>query len=122
MDTIAAVATGRGEAAIGIVRLSGPDAIEITGRFIQSGVPLHEVPARQAIRARATDSPSPYPLPVNGERGDKGLPPVKGEVSSSPSPRLRGEDGRRPGEGVFLDDVVVTVWRAPASYTGEDMV
>lgn len=41
-DTIAAVATGQGRAAIGIVRLSGADAIPIADRLFrsQSGIPL----------------------------------------------------------------------------------
>lgn len=44
-DTIAAIATARGAAAIGIIRLSGPDSLGIAGRLFRphSGTPVAEL-------------------------------------------------------------------------------
>ncbi|MEX0600747.1 MAG: tRNA uridine-5-carboxymethylaminomethyl(34) synthesis GTPase MnmE, partial [Rhodothermales bacterium] len=43
-DTIAAIATARGRAALAVVRLSGPDAVAIADRRFR-GAPLSEVPS-----------------------------------------------------------------------------
>ncbi|NJB86514.1 tRNA modification GTPase [Lewinella marina] len=79
-DTIIAVATPPGEGAIGIVRLSGPDAIQLINPFF---------PSRDLLRARARQA-------------------YFGTL--------------RDAEGEEIDEVVLTLYRAPASYTGEDAV
>ena len=80
--TIAAISTPLAPGAIGMIRLSGPDAIAIADRlFLPAGPhPLRELP---------------------GYRG------AFGHV--------------RDGEGT-IDEAVVFVYRAPKSYTGEDVV
>ena len=79
-DTICAIATAQG-GAIGVIRVSGPEAIEITSRIFtpMGGKPLNE---RQ-----------PYTLTF-------------GKIHSA--------------EGEIIDEVLVSVFRAPHSYTGED--
>lgn len=78
--TIAALATARGEAALAIVRVSGPEAIAlVAGRFTNAR--LAEAPSHTAHVGWITNA-----------------------------------DGER------LDQVVVTLFRAPASATGEDVV
>ena len=79
-ETICAIATAQG-GAIGVIRVSGPEAIEITSRIFTpiSGKPL--------------DERKPYTLTF-------------GKVHSS--------------EGEIIDEVLVSVFRAPHSYTGED--
>lgn len=79
-ETIAAVATARGRAALAIVRLSGPDAVAVADRCFPSKV-------------------------------------------------LEGEDSHTAHVGYFttpggdrIDQVVVTLFRAPRSATGEDVV
>ena len=49
MDVIAAVATGRGPCAIGILRLSGPGCAEVAGRVVRlsGGKPLADAPERK---------------------------------------------------------------------------
>ncbi len=79
-DVIAAVATAPGRGAIGIVRLSGPEALAIAARLF----------------AGARDP-----------REMKGGTWAHGWIE---------RDGRR------LDEVLCLVMRAPASYTGEDVV
>ena len=81
-DTICAIATAQG-GAIGIIRVSGPNAISITSKHFHpiQGAPLTERKARTAIFGH-----------------------------------LIGTDG------AMLDEVLITLFRAPHSYTGEDSV
>ena len=79
-DTIAAVATAPGRAGLGIVRISGPDAVRIAQELARRTRPLAP---RRATLARLVDP----------------------QVSGGP-----------------LDQVVLTYFQAPASYTGEDVV
>ena len=81
-DTICAIATAQG-GAIGIIRVSGPEAIAITSNHFRplQGVPLTERKARVAVFGHLIDT-----------------------------------------DGMMLDEVLVTLFRAPHSYTGEDSV
>lgn len=79
-DTIAAIATARGHAALAIVRLSGSGAIDCASRSV-SEIRLRDAPSHTA---------------------HVGL--------------------WKSGSGDVLDQVVVTVFRAPTSATGEDLV
>ena len=78
-DTIVALATAQGVSAIGVIRLSGTEAIEIVNRLF------------------------PH----------KELTSVKGK---SLHVGLLKEDG------LVLDEVVLSIFRSPKSYTGEDVV
>ncbi len=80
-DTIAALATAPGPAALSIVRMSGPRALEVAQRVLTSRAALADQPGHTVVLARA---------------------------------RAAG------GEG--LDQVLVTVFRAPRSYSGEDVL
>ncbi len=80
-DTIVAIATPPGRSAIGVVRLSGPRAIEIADACFQGKRRLQDLKGYQAA----------YGLVV-------------------------------AGDGAMIDEVVALVFRAPHSYTGEDMV
>ena len=83
-DTICAVATAQG-GAIGIIRVSGPEAITVADRIFspasQGGLPL--------------SGRKPYTLTFG---------------------TIRGEGGE------IVDEVLVSLFRAPHSYTGEDSV
>jgi len=79
-DTIAAISTAFGEAAIAVLRLSGPRAVEIARAVFRGRNAAPEMPPRVAHFGSIFDG---------GQR---------------------------------LDDVLLTVFRAPASYTGEDVV
>ena len=81
-ETIAAISTPIGEGGIGIVRMSGPDAIEIASRLFRSQrkVDLHKVPTH-TIHYGHID--------------------VRGET---------------------IDEVLLSVMRAPRTYTREDVV
>ena len=81
-DTICAIATAQG-GAIGVIRISGPEAISITAQHFRptGGAPLIERKPRTAVFGHLI-----------------------------------------AGDGSMLDEVLVTLFRAPHSYTGEDSV
>ena len=79
-DTIVAISTPVGRAGLGVVRLSGPGAIEVATRLIK-------IPN----------------LPLETQRATLGV--------------FAPDDS-----GGVLDQVVVTCFRAPHSYTAEDLV
>ncbi|GAB5537398.1 MAG: tRNA uridine-5-carboxymethylaminomethyl(34) synthesis GTPase MnmE [Rubricoccaceae bacterium] len=83
-DTIAALATARGRAALAVIRVSGPEAVELVASRL------------------APDSASSSLRKSAGRTAHVGW--------------LTDSDGRK------LDQVVCTVFRAPASATGEDVV
>ena len=79
-DTIAAIATGMTAAGIGIVRVSGPEAISSASRIFKGRKPLEDALSHTLMH------------------------------------------GMIEKDGVSYDEVVVSVFRAPHSYTGEDTV
>lgn len=84
LDTICAVSTPVGEGGIGIIRISGPKAIET---------------ARRVFRAR-----TPGEMPANTGRSMQ-----YGHITD-------------PGTSEIIDEALMTVMRAPATYTREDVV
>jgi tRNA modification GTPase len=78
-DTIVALATPPGEGAIGIIRLSGDDAIDIADRIF-SGKKLANVPSHTI------------------------------------------HFGKIVGNNRIIDEVVISIYRAPRSYTGENII
>ncbi len=83
-DTIAAIATPAGEGGIGIIRLSGKDALPIAMRLFHPAV------------NKSTQAPAPQKV-------------VFGEI-------------RDPDSGRCADEVLLTFFKAPKSYTAEDVV
>ncbi len=93
-DTIAAVATPPGTGGIGIVRISGPDAVRVADRLF-----------------RGTDG---------GRVGDFRSHTVHyGHVYR---PQEGSVGPPRPGRDVLIDEGLLIVMRAPRSYTREDVV
>ena len=80
-DTIAAISTPVGEGAIALVRMSGPEAIDISDKIF-----------------RGKNIPSRFESHVQH----------LGEIVTE--------------SGDLIDEVMISVHRAPASYTGEDLV
>lgn len=79
-DTIAAIATPIGSGGIGVIRISGPDAIELAARVF---------------------NPNPSQQPSHTARHGRLVHPLTNET---------------------IDDAVLTVFHAPKSYTGENVV
>lgn len=87
-DTIVAISTPLGEGGIGIVRLSGPDALALAGRIF---------------------------YPCGHKQGKNGRKP-----SRMPTHSLHY--GHIIAKGTLIDEVLLTVMRAPRTYTREDIV
>ncbi len=83
-DTIAAISTPLGQGGIGIVRLSGRDAIKITDRIFRS--------------------------------------PTQKKINQTQSQRILYGHIVDPANKEILDEVLVSVMRAPSTYTKEDIV
>jgi tRNA modification GTPase len=81
-DTITAISTPLGEGGIGVVRISGKDAIKIANRIFKGERPLGEIPSHRASYGEIVDVET-------------------GEV---------------------IDEVLLTLFKAPKSYTAEDLV
>jgi tRNA modification GTPase len=81
-DTITAISTPLGEGGIGIVRISGKDALKVADRIFKGKLPPSQIPSHT----------------VN-----------YGEIINSKSKEV-------------IDEVLLTVFRAPKSYTAEDLV
>ena len=83
MDTIAAIATARGNAGVGVLRISGEEAVATAQRVVRraGGARLADAPARTLVRCALLD-----------------------------------------GSGTVIDDILVVVFPAPHSYTGETVV
>jgi len=98
-DTIAAVATPIGESGIGIVRLSGKEALAVADKiFVSKG---GQKPS--SFKTYTTH----YGWVVENRSADERL--------AIPACRQAGSDKQ-------IDEVILTVMRAPRSYTKEDIV
>ena len=103
-DTIFAPATTPGTGAISVIRISGPEAIRAAASIIS--------PA----------DPSGMSFTMKGSNDGTGIEDgINQEIMSSKGYRIHF--GRIYGaDGALLDEVLVSVFRAPHSYTGEDSI
>ena len=111
-DTIVAIATPPGTGALAIVRLSGPAALAVADGAFRGRRPLREAATHTAHYGRIVQHGAAL-----GSDGDevaeyRGVP-----RAGAPRPETARGDGLE-----VVDDVIATVFRAPASYTGEDTV
>ena len=94
-DTIAAAATGGGPAGLAVVRVSGPGALGVADAVFRGATALSAAPTHTLHHGWAV------------------APPTRAGPALA---RLE------PSAGATLDEVVVAVFRAPRSYTREDVV
>jgi tRNA modification GTPase len=110
-DTIVAIATPPGRGGLGVVRLSGPAAVSIaralTGRAAFQ--PRHATLAH-ILEARGDE---PHREPDESPEGPPSDRPDRGPAAST-APVANGRG--------HVDEVVVTWFAAPHSYTGEDVI
>jgi tRNA modification GTPase len=102
-DPIAALATPPGESALAQIRASGENALELFASIFSSPEKIKKAPGNSVVHGRI-------------------LKPVRREVSAGPAAGAcssgtssGGTEGRE-----IIDEVLVSVFRAPRSYTGED--
>ena len=98
-DTICAIATPMGEGGIGIVRLSGPQALVVASQIVRlrSGRPLSSISSHTLYLADLV-------IPASDKQNDIRL----------------GHD--RPLVSSLLDEALVVYMKAPRSFTAEDVV
>jgi len=118
-DTIAAIATGVGESGIGIVRISGKDALAVADRIF--------VPRDGRTPSTFRTYTTHYGWIVSGSKLQvppkiladppilvAGTSPKSNTKGLGPGPWALGHD--------IVDEVILTVMRAPKSYTKENIV
>ncbi len=106
-DTIAAIATGLTEAGIGIVRISGPCAVEVGNRLFRS-------PSGKRILDKAESHMMRYGFVVSFK--DNSI--NKNYDFDSFGEENKGTDWKN----FIIDEVMAVVMKAPRSFTGEDTV
>jgi tRNA modification GTPase len=123
-DTIAAIATPVGSGGVAVIRVSGSEALAIAGRLFREpdlaepDPPLADRPGKQFRYGWIVD---PAAAPPAGWAGGATTPP------SGNSPGGRPHTGKLLPPGRLaavrpVDEVVMLVYRAPHSYTTEDVV
>ena len=111
-DTICAIATAQG-GAIGIIRVSGPKAIEITSRIFTpaTGKPLTE---REPYTLTFGKICSPK------RKINNTLFQQTSEIPQEKSETLQKTSSITSSAEEVIDEVLISLFRAPHSYTGED--
>jgi len=107
-DNICAPATASGRGAIGIIRMSGPDVIKIADSIFSPATPTKHKPL-SLLRSES------YVMRY-GVIYEDNAPNKKAYQSS-----VKSKNSKQKVKHI-LDEVLVTVFRAPHSYTGENCI
>jgi tRNA modification GTPase len=134
-DTIVAVATPTGRGGIGVVRVSGPEAAPIARRLVTCAGPLQPryatltfARARRPIEVRSDAAVSRSLTDASAETGSADVQPGAVERrtvprgAAAPAAERCAGDRESDGRTRLVDQVIVTYFPAPASYTGDDVV
>ena len=105
-DTIVAISTPAGRGGIGVVRLSGPDALPIARQVLRS-------PGTAERRTESSKSTSEAAPTASGSDGKRPLDLQSWRVRFAELPDEQGQ---------VMDRALVTYFQKPHSYTGEDVV
>lgn len=95
-DTIAAIATGLTDSGIGIIRISGEEALQVGDRIFRS-------PSGKAVLRNVKSHVLNY-----------------GFIVSSKEEQYNYKEGKN--QNIIIDEVMAVVMKAPRSFTGEDTV
>ena len=141
-ETICAPATIPGTGAISIIRVSGPACLAVADRVVRlrrgkvsdaAGYSLHFGQVFERVAAKADDERR-----ADGTRTTGAVDGIGADGSKDGKTAAVSDDGTRTsgavdgttkdfpvsngGDSELVDEVLVSVFRAPHSYTGEDMV
>ena len=108
-EPISSIATALAPAALGIVRLSGKNCIELVSKVFSRPKALLAAPGNTLVYGWIQEGGESLPLAAD-------CSPCE-HSSATPSPR-----GEAPKTPKRIDEVMLAVYRAPKSFTGEDMV
>jgi len=122
-DTIAAIATAPGAGGLAVVRVSGPQAFAVADAVFRGAVLLAAAPSHTVHHGWAVwpECSSAEAAGVGAASAEALLALDASPVPTPPASELRASLPTRHG-GRRLDEVVVAVFRAPRSYTREDVV
>ncbi|MEB3287527.1 MAG: tRNA uridine-5-carboxymethylaminomethyl(34) synthesis GTPase MnmE [Vampirovibrionales bacterium] len=95
--TIAAIATARGQGGVSIIRISGPEAFDIAGKVF--------------VSAKSLQAPKFRP----GRIYHGWINSHVEEIDKSPTAACNNQE-------TFLDEVLLLCFKAPNSFTGEDVI
>ena len=109
-DTIVAIASPPGRGGIGVVRLAGPEARAIAAPMLRLN---HELRPGHAIIGELID-------PCGIETCGAGAPARENDSGEEGATRDHGGTGVSPQE--HIDEVVVTFFQKPHSYTTDDII
>ena len=126
---IAAIATAPGTGGIAVIRLSGPDAFTITDRIFRARRRNKTVSTAEAYtmlfgnivdeitdnRVQSTDNDNDVEMQRTASATSEAT------ANSVNSVRSVREEKKSVGENI-IDEVVISVFRAPHSFTGENTV
>ncbi|MBR6686743.1 MAG: tRNA modification GTPase, partial [Paludibacteraceae bacterium] len=118
-DTICAISTPVGVGGVAIVRVSGPDAISISDSVLSMSKPLAEKKANTVSFGKLVKRVR------SEELGVRSLSDNFGVEESRDNACIVRDSGTSTGsvtEEEVLDEVLVSLFRAPHSFTGEDVV
>ncbi len=110
-EPITSIATALAPAALGIVRVSGKNCIELVSKVFSRPKALLEAPGNTLVYGWILDK--------GGESLPLATTAATASFSATPSPK--GSAPKTSGIAA-LDEVMLAVYRAPKSFTGEDMV
>ena len=110
-DTIAAPATGDITSALGIIRVSGTDAVEITSKIF--------VPYDKKDFAKSAKANTLYYGNIVDFRGSETVSNLNKANPDNPS---TSSDTKSQKSNIIIDEVIVSIFLSPHSFTGEDTV
>src|SRR5437867_2007836 len=130
-DTIAALATAPGPAGLAVLRLSGPRALAVADAVFRGATPLSRAAGHTLHHGWAV-----WPAAEEAQGGMREAMGAGAPASGhGDAESARAGDGRGPARSAAapasepdsapprcLDEVVAAVFRAPRSYTREDLV
>ena len=108
-DTIVAIATPPGRGGIGVVRIAGTDARRIAEPMLRLRSELEP--------GRAVFGELLEPITVRGE-----APPARASLTPGTSLRSGADKASAPTQSQRIDEIVVTYFAKPHSYTTDDIV
>ncbi|MDR2680650.1 MAG: tRNA uridine-5-carboxymethylaminomethyl(34) synthesis GTPase MnmE [Tannerella sp.] len=115
-DTVCAISTPPGPGGIAVIRVSGPDAFGVCDKLFIPG-------RRAADKFAGNDDTCPVNVPAavsDAESGGDNRAVACRRIGQRPANTVVYGSIHRNGEA--LDDVLLSIFRAPHSYTGEDTV
>jgi tRNA modification GTPase len=120
-DTIVAIATPPGRGGIGVVRLAGPEARAIVAPILRL---KHELEPNRAVFGELVEPCGAEtlvrtPRPSGGSHSEEKTPTIAAEKSAH---KLGEQTEMFATPGQRIDEVVVTYFQKPHSYTTDDII